>query len=98
MPPNCILEVDDITKAGLIRDPNNHKLLTLPFQPFTYEQKFDLIHIRMLAGSLSTEQWHQLYQRCYDALTPGGWIEHYDVGSRGPSHSTNSMLILSCSL
>ena len=74
MPPNCILEVDDITRS------------------FTYEEKFDLIHIRMLAGSLSTEQWHQLYRRCYDALAPGGWIEHYDVRTLEFLHLPNVQL------
>lgn len=60
VPPNCILEVDDIT------------------QPFTFKQKFDLIHIRLLLGAFSFAEWDKLYKRAFDALAPGGWIEQVE--------------------
>lgn len=47
--------------------------------PWTWDFKFDLIHMRLLAGALPTRQWERLYKRIYHNLAPGGWIEHVDV-------------------
>ena len=45
--------------------------------PFTYpDASFDLIHIRGLTGCIRS--WPAVYQQCYDALAPGGWIEHLE--------------------
>jgi hypothetical protein len=52
MPPNCVLEVDDI------------------LQPWTWQQPFDLIHMRILDAAFTPEENAQLYQQCYEyALT-----------------------------
>lgn len=48
-------------------------------KPWIWNEKFDLIHMRMLYGSFSEEQWAELYQQCYDNLAPGGWIEQIEV-------------------
>ncbi|KAL4915705.1 S-adenosyl-L-methionine-dependent methyltransferase [Aspergillus aurantiobrunneus] len=45
-------------------------------QPWTYSQKFDFIHGRMLSGSIANET--KLFQQAYDNLTPGGWFELMD--------------------
>ncbi|KAL4926191.1 class I SAM-dependent methyltransferase [Aspergillus undulatus] len=45
-------------------------------QPWTYSQKFDFIHGRMLSGSIADEQ--RLFQQAYDNLAPGGWFELMD--------------------
>ncbi|KIV97479.1 hypothetical protein PV10_01230 [Exophiala mesophila] len=45
-------------------------------QPWSFSQKFDLVHGRMLAGSLADPV--QLLKQAYDALKPGGWVELQD--------------------
>ncbi|KAL4875215.1 S-adenosyl-L-methionine-dependent methyltransferase [Aspergillus karnatakaensis] len=45
-------------------------------QTWTYSQKFDFIHGRMLSGSIADE--HQLFKQAYDNLAPGGWFELMD--------------------
>jgi len=46
-------------------------------EPWTYSQKFDFIHGRMMTGSLVS--WPKYWTQAYDNLTPGGYIEHSDV-------------------
>lgn len=42
------------------------------------EDSFDMIHIQMAAGSVSSWPW--LYQRAFQHLKPGsGWIEHVEI-------------------
>ena len=62
MPPNCKFEVDDILK---------------PWE-FKENGKFDLLHLRMMYGSFTDEQWRLLYKQAYKNLTPGGWIEQLE--------------------
>ncbi|KXG51517.1 uncharacterized protein PGRI_089100 [Penicillium griseofulvum] len=64
MPPNCLLEVDDILRDWTWRDP------------------FDFIHMRLMLGAFTGDEWDQLYKQCYDALTPGGWIEQIELDVR----------------
>jgi len=45
-------------------------------QPWSFTQKFDLIHGRMLAGALG-DPIH-LLQQSLEALKPGGWVELQD--------------------
>lgn len=45
---------------------------------WVWNGKFDLIHIRLLYGSFTEEQWTELYKQCYDNLNPGGWIEQIE--------------------
>lgn len=56
----------------------------LDFQIFDFEgdswnfqRKFDLIHGRLLIGSISNPK--QLVQRTYECLAPGGWLEFQDA-------------------
>lgn len=48
VPPNCILEVDDI------------------LEDWTYRQPFDLIHMRLLLGAFTPEEWDRVYRQCYE--------------------------------
>lgn len=48
MPPNCILEVDDV------------------LQEWTWQQPFDLIHMRILEGAFTHEESNRLYEQCYE--------------------------------
>ncbi|KAJ5730705.1 uncharacterized protein N7483_005213 [Penicillium malachiteum] len=62
MPPNCILEVDDV------------------LQEWTWREPFDFIHMRLMLGAFSAEEWDTVYKQCYDNLTPGGWFEQFEGG------------------
>ncbi|KAJ6003805.1 hypothetical protein N7540_012945 [Penicillium herquei] len=61
VPPNCVLEVDDI------------------LQPWTYNEKFDLIHLRILACAFSPKETDKLMKQIYDNLAPGGWVEQMEI-------------------
>ena len=41
--------------------------------------KFDLVHVRLLAGSFSTASWDKFYKQVYHNLAPGGWIEQVEA-------------------
>lgn len=64
VPPNCILEVDDVNES------------------WTFSKQFDLVHLRLLLGAFTDEQWTALYGRAYAALAPGGWIEQVELDVR----------------
>ncbi|KAJ5689817.1 hypothetical protein N7462_004209 [Penicillium macrosclerotiorum] len=61
MPPNCILEVDDV------------------LQEWTWQQPFDLIHMRIMDAAFTAEERERLYEQCYKNLRPGGWIEQLEL-------------------
>ena len=44
--------------------------------PWTHPTKFDFIHCRYMAGSIT--DWPKLIQTCYDNLNPGGIAEFQD--------------------
>ncbi|KAF1991867.1 S-adenosyl-L-methionine-dependent methyltransferase [Aulographum hederae CBS 113979] len=45
-------------------------------EEWIYSHKFDYIHARLMAGSLS--DWEKLIQAAFDHLEPGGWFEIQD--------------------
>ncbi|OKL64355.1 hypothetical protein UA08_00971 [Talaromyces atroroseus] len=45
-------------------------------EPWTFTQKFDFVHARMLAGSIADGT--SLFQQIYNGLAPGGWFELQD--------------------
>ncbi|KFY28414.1 hypothetical protein V493_02946 [Pseudogymnoascus sp. VKM F-4281 (FW-2241)] len=51
-------------------------------QEWTWHNKFDLIHLRLLLGAFKKDEWETLYRRCYDNLQPGGWIEQVELDVR----------------
>ncbi|KAJ6004699.1 hypothetical protein N7540_013068 [Penicillium herquei] len=61
VPPNCVLEVDDI------------------LLPWTFTEKFDLVHLRILACAFSPEETDQLMEQIYENLEPGGWVEQMEI-------------------
>ncbi|KAJ5274108.1 hypothetical protein N7478_009233 [Penicillium angulare] len=61
VPPNCVLEVDDV------------------LQPWTWHERFDLIHLRIIACAFTPEEIDQVMKRIYDQLEPGGWIEQMEI-------------------
>ena len=42
-----------------------------------FDTKFDLVHARMMCGSL--KDWPGFMQQAYNNLRPGGWIEFQDI-------------------
>lgn len=61
MPPNCVLEVDDV------------------LQEWTWRDKFDLIHLRIMASAFTPPETEKLMKQIYDCLEPGGWIEQMEI-------------------
>ncbi|KAJ9655216.1 hypothetical protein H2201_008853 [Coniosporium apollinis] len=51
-----------------------------------YKQEFDLIHARMMVGSLA--DWDKFLDNCMRRLRPGGWIELQDVYTLGCDDDT----------
>ncbi|KAH8690912.1 S-adenosyl-L-methionine-dependent methyltransferase [Talaromyces proteolyticus] len=47
---------------------------------WTFDGSFDLVHGRMLAGSIT--DWHRFFKQAYEQLRPGGWVEMNEVESR----------------
>lgn len=48
-------------------------------QPWTWREKFDLIHLRHGIGAFTAEEWEVLYKQSYDNLEPGGWFEQLEM-------------------
>lgn len=58
-------------------------------KPWTWTQKFDLVHMRWMVGSFTDEEWKDVYRKAYAQLKLGGWIEHteYDLDLKCDDHS-----------
>ncbi|KAF4970772.1 hypothetical protein FZEAL_9975 [Fusarium zealandicum] len=46
-------------------------------EPWTFSTKFDFIYSRMMTASFA--DWPGFFSKCYDNLSPGGWIELADI-------------------
>lgn len=46
-------------------------------EPWSYSNKFDLIHMRMMVSTIS--DWPGCFKQCYENLNPGGWLEIKDI-------------------
>lgn len=47
--------------------------------PWTWNKKFDLIHIRSLFGCFTDPGWRGVYYECFKNMAPGGWIEQVET-------------------
>jgi len=47
-------------------------------EPWTFKQKFDFIHMRLLYGAFTEEEAARVYKAAYDNLVPGGWFENLE--------------------
>jgi len=56
--------------------PNAHFMIDDAEDAWAFQQKFDLIHGRMLVGSLADPQ--ALFKQAIANLAPGGWLEMQD--------------------
>lgn len=59
--------------------PNLSFLIDDCADEWIYDVKFDLIHARMMCGSLTTAGWSTFFQEAYKNLQPGGWLELQDI-------------------
>jgi hypothetical protein len=48
-------------------------------QQWTWQRKFDLIHLRHGIGAFTPKEWGHLYKQCFDNLEPGGWFEQIEM-------------------
>ncbi|WYZ44935.1 hypothetical protein EsH8_VIII_000251 [Colletotrichum jinshuiense] len=46
-------------------------------EDWTYSQPFDYIHSRMMTSSVG--DWHVYLKKCFDNLTPGGYVELQEI-------------------
>ncbi|KAH8694893.1 S-adenosyl-L-methionine-dependent methyltransferase [Talaromyces proteolyticus] len=51
-------------------------------QEWTWREPFDLIHMRLLLGAFTPEEWDKVYTQCFENLKPGGWIEQVELDVR----------------
>jgi trans-aconitate methyltransferase len=51
-------------------------------QEWTWRQPFDLVHMRLMLGAFTDPEWTTVYQRCFDGLKPGGYIEQVELDVR----------------
>lgn len=49
---------------------------------WTWSHKFDLVHMRLMLGAFTDNEWDALYRTIYDNLEPGGWIEQVELDVR----------------
>ncbi|KAF2104273.1 S-adenosyl-L-methionine-dependent methyltransferase [Rhizodiscina lignyota] len=75
--PSCRVIGTDLspTQPAFV-PPNLEFVIDDAEDPWLFRQKFDFIHVRLLAGSF--KNWPTVIQSCYDALAPGGWLELQD--------------------
>jgi len=46
-------------------------------EPWTFKQKFDYIHGRVLVAAF--KDWPKVFKQVYDGLRPGGWFEMHEI-------------------
>ena len=76
--PESMVTGTDLSPIQPSLVPPNCKFVVDDFEkPWLFKQKFDVVHGRVLASSVSS--FPALFQRAFDALHPGGWIEMQDI-------------------
>ncbi|KAK5238302.1 hypothetical protein LTR96_005988 [Exophiala xenobiotica] len=51
-------------------------------QDWTWQEKFDLAHMRLLLGAFTDAEWAEVYRKCFDGIKPGGYIEQLELDVR----------------
>jgi len=75
--PQSIVLATDLSPIQPSYVPPNCRFEVDDFdQPWSFNQKFDVIHGRMLAGSSGDPK--ALLRQSFEALKPGGWVELQD--------------------
>ena len=73
-PPNMLVIGTDLSPIQPTLVPRNVKFYVEDAEDeWTFDKGFDLVHGRMLAGSIS--DWTKFFRQAFGQLKPGGWIE-----------------------
>jgi ubiquinone/menaquinone biosynthesis C-methylase UbiE len=84
-PTTWNLEGSDISADQFTKRPNsrcNFGVLDIKKPiPEHLHGAFDLLHIRMLLGGLTTPDWSMVAAHVYQLLKPGGWIQWHEIDS-----------------
>lgn len=78
--PKAQVTATDVTPPKPSSLPGNLTILAdNAEQDWSFDDKFDYIHVRML--TLAIHEWPAFFRRCWEHLSPGGWIELEDAAS-----------------
>lgn len=78
--PNAVVRGVDLYPAPIDWCPPNCFIeVDDLLQPWTWREKFDLIHLRHGIGAFTPSEWDLLYKQAYDNLEPGGWFEEMEM-------------------
>lgn len=88
--PNCEVTGIDLSPGQPTLVPPNIKFLIDDAEDeWLYEEKFDLIHARLMAGCFA--DWPSFFQKSFDNLEEGGWLELQDYGLPVKSHDNSHL-------
>ncbi|CAK4030673.1 related to methyltransferase [Lecanosticta acicola] len=77
--PDCQVTGIDLSPGQPTMVPPNVKFVIDDAEDdWLYEEKFDFIHARLMAGCFA--DWPSLLQKAFDNLEEGGWLELQDYG------------------
>lgn len=51
-------------------------------EEWTWREKFDLIHMRLMLGAFTDAEWTDVYRKCFDNMKSGGYIEQVELDVR----------------
>ncbi|KAG7049956.1 methyltransferase domain-containing protein [Colletotrichum scovillei] len=88
-----VLGIDLSATQPLFTPPNVKFEIDDLEEPWTFSRPFDYIHSRMMNSCIN--DWKQYIDKCYENLTPGGWLEVNEIdvaplsddGTLKPEHS-----------
>ena len=84
--PEAQVTAIDVTPPSLSSPPKNLTILAdNAEQDWSFDNKFDYIHVRML--TVVIRDWPAFFRRCWEHLNPDGWIELAD--SSAPFRAEN---------
>ncbi|KAK0609451.1 S-adenosyl-L-methionine-dependent methyltransferase [Immersiella caudata] len=75
-PESKVIGIDISPIQPSLTPPNLRFYVDDVERPWTFHEIFDFIHCRMMTGGI--KDWPQLFERCFENLAPGGWIELAD--------------------
>jgi SAM-dependent methyltransferase len=81
-PDTTVYGVDLYPPPNAWVPPNCYLQVEDVLREWTWHHKFDLIHLRLLLGAFTPDEWDDLYRTIYENLEPGGWIEQVELDVR----------------
>ena len=78
--PEARVTATDVTPPYISSPPSNLTVLAdNAEQDWSFDDAFDYVHVRML--TLVIRDWPAFFKRCWEHLSPGGWMELADASS-----------------